>query len=315
MTVVNPLDWTTIQPQFQELQTQALDASNVEDWLQRWSDLEALIYEANAKAYRAKMENTASHSAEAAFLYLLENILPPFSIAANQLKQKLLGFKEYQPTSQTRAFHRRIRVEAEIFRESNVPLLTELGKLAVEYDKIVGALEIDIDGETLTFYAANAKLELADRAFREAVFRAMVARWRLVRDELDALFVKMLPLRRQIALNAGFANYRDFVWLEKTRFDYSPADTQRLHEIIYNQVVPIAKKLQVQRRLTLGLQAVKPWDTQVPFDGQEPLRPFQTITELETKISTMFHALDPELGAQFETLRSNDLLLLPQDSP
>jgi oligoendopeptidase F len=307
MTTVNPLDWKSIQPHFQDLQSQTLNASNVEDWLQRWSDLEVLIFEANARAYRAKMENTASQSAEAAYLHLLENILPPVSIAANQLKQKLLEFKEYKPTSQTRALLKRIRVEAEIFRAENVPLLTELGKLGVEYDKIIGALEIEIDGEKLTFYASAAKLELPDRAFRERVFRAMVRQWRLLRDQLDDIFVKMLPIRRQIALNAGFRNYREYVWLEKTRFDYSPEDARRLHEIIYHQVVPIAKKLHQQRRLTFDLQAVKPWDTYVSFDGLEPLHPFEAVTELETKTSSMIHALDPELGAQFDTLRTNDL--------
>ncbi len=303
----NPKDWNSIQPFFHDLQQTDLNQQNVEDWLQRWSDLEAQIFEAYSRAYRAKMEDTSNHSAETAFLDLLETVLPPVSIAANELKQKLLAFSDYQPTIQTSQLLRRIRAEAQIFQEKNVPLFTELGKLAVEYDKIVGSLEIEFEGKKITFYAANAKLELPDRALRETIYRRMVAAWALVRDELDLIFLKMLPLRRQIAKNAGFNDYREYIWLEKNRFDYSPEDALNLHQIILDQVVPIASDLRIERLQRFQLDAVKPWDTNVSFDGLPALRPFSNVTELESKISSMFHRLDSELGVQFDTLREKDL--------
>jgi oligoendopeptidase F len=307
MTQINPQAWQSLEPHFQDLQAQTLDATNVEPWLQTWSDLEAQIYEAYSRAYRAKMEDTTNQAAEDAFLHLLENILPPVSIAANQLKQKLLAFTEYQPTVQTQHLHKRIRAEAEIFRAENVPLQTELGKLGVEYDKIVGSLEIEFEGQKITFYAATAKLELPDRTLRERVFKAMLAEWSSVRHELDAIFMKMLPLRRQIAQNAGFDNYREYIWLEKTRFDYSTDDSQNLHQIIFQTVVPISNTLREQRRSKLSLKSTRPWDVYLEYDGKPALQPFSDVTELETKISNMFHALAPELGTQFDTLRVSDL--------
>ena len=303
----NPEDWNDIQPHFQRLEAQRLGATNVDAWLQDWSDLEAQFYEAYSRAYRAKMEDTTNSVAEAAFVHLLEHVLPPFSVAANKLKRKLLAFTAYQPNSQTLQFLKRIRSEAQIFREENVPLLTELGKLGVAYDKIVGALEIELDGQNLTFYAASAKLESLDRDLRERIFRLMVKNWSLVRDELDAIFLKMLPIRRQIAKNAGFENYREYVWLEKCRFDYTPLDSMGLHQTILENVVPIAQKLHEGRRQRFGLQTVKPWDIYTASDGLEALKPFATVDELESKISSMFHQLDPELGVQFDSLRANDL--------
>ncbi len=303
----NPRDWNSIQPFFQDLHQQELENSNVEDWLKRWSDLEAQIYEAFSRAYRAKMEDTSNRVAEEAYLDLLENVLPPVSIAANQLKQKLLAFSHFQPSAKTQELLKRIRTEAQIFREQNVPLQTELGKLAVEYDKIVGSLEIEFEGQKITFYAANAKLELPDRDLRERVFRQMVAAWALVRDQLDLIFLKMLPLRRQIAKNAGFQDYREYIWLEKNRFDYSPEDALNLQQIILEHVVPIASELRQERLRRFQLDAIKPWDTNVSFDGLPALKPFSNVTELETKISSMFHHLDPELGAQFDTLREKNL--------
>jgi oligoendopeptidase F len=307
MNSLNPRDWSSIQPHFQSLEHQDLNSSNVEAWLQTWSDLEAQIYEAHSRSYRAKMEDTTNRAAEADYLHSIENILPPVSIAANKLTKKILAFSGYQPTPQTQELLKRVQAEATIFREQNVPLYTELGKLAVEYDKIVGSLEIEFEGQKITFYAAGAKLELPDRALRERVYRDMVAAWAKVGSELDAIFLKMLPLRRQIAKNAGFKDYREFIWLEKNRFDYSPTDAQNLHQIILEHVVPIASRLRQERLGRFQLDAVKPWDVNLSFDGLPALKPFASVTELETKISSMFHALDPELGAQFDTLRDNNL--------
>jgi oligoendopeptidase F len=307
MILPNPRDWNSIQPLFHELQQQTLEHSNVETWLKRWSDLEAQINEAFARAYRAKMEDTNDRNAETGFLDLLENVLPPVSIATNQLKHKLLAFKDFEPSNNTRELLKRIHVEAQIFQEENVPLFTEVGKLAVEYDKIVGALEIEFEGEYITFYAAGAKLELSDRSLRERVYRDMVAAWANVREQLDSIFLKMLVLRRQIAKNAGFKDYREYIWLEKNRFDYSPTDALNLHQIILEHVVPIASELRQERLECFGLEAVKPWDTNVSFDGLPALKPFSSVSELESKISSMFHYLDPELGVQFDTMRGKDL--------
>ena len=95
----NPEDWNDIQPHFQRLEAQRLDAVNVDAWLQDWSDLEAQFYEAYSRAYRAKMEDTTNSVAEAAFVHLLEHVLPPLSVAANKLKRKLLAFTAYQPNT------------------------------------------------------------------------------------------------------------------------------------------------------------------------------------------------------------------------
>ncbi len=42
--------------------------------------------------------------------------------------------------------------------------------------------------------------------------------------------------------------------------------------------------------------------------GREPLKPYQTILELEEKVSAVFYKVDPELGNYFEIMRSQGLL-------
>ena len=39
----------------------------------------------------------------------------------------------------------------------------------------------------------------------------------------------MLAIRHQISLNAGFENYRDYAFVSKHRFDYTPEDCEDFH--------------------------------------------------------------------------------------
>ncbi len=60
--------------------------------------------------------------------------------------------------------------------------------------------------------------------------------------------------------------------------------------------------------MQLGLPTLRPWDTSVDPAGREPLYPYTTIEEFETRISSVFHHVDPQLGAYFETMRAEKLL-------
>ena len=49
---------------------------------------------------------------------------------------------------------KRFRTEASIFRDENIPLETELTKLSNEYDKAVGAMTIEWEGQTESLRSA-----------------------------------------------------------------------------------------------------------------------------------------------------------------
>jgi oligoendopeptidase F len=48
------------------------------------------------------------------------------------------------------------------------------------------------------------------------------------REAIDVLLDRMLEVRRKIAENAGFDNYRDYMHQAKGRFDYTPDRLFRL---------------------------------------------------------------------------------------
>ena len=53
-------------------------------------------------------------------------------------------------------------------------------------------------------------LEDPDRKLREEVYRKINERRLQDKDELNELFTSLLKKRHQVALNAGFENYRDY---------------------------------------------------------------------------------------------------------
>ena len=314
-------DWNTIQPDYDALAGEALEPDGVMAWLGRWSDLEKQLIEARVSAYRAVTENTADETAERRYLHLVEDINPKAQVAAQALKTKLLALQGYAPHPDLAGMLERLRADASIYRDENVPILTELTVLDAEYNKIVGGMSVTLDSQELTLEAASSRLLEPDRSRRESAWHTIHGRWLEDRERLDELFLKMLWLRRQIAHNAGLRDYREYIWRAYARFDYSPEDCRTFHDAILKTVVPLANRLLERDRAALGLETMRPWDFDFRFQldpqGREPLKPFSDAQELTQGGQQIFHAIDPELGAQFEKMRAGflDLGTRPGKAP
>jgi oligoendopeptidase F len=313
---LDPLDWSTIQPYVERLLNTDLLPEAVEPWMQEWSDLSAVIYEANAQIQREITENTADREAEQRFLTFVEKIMPQVRMADQALRDKLLGVRNFAPSPGTEEMVRRFRAEASIYRDENVPLLSELAVLENEYGKITGALTIDWDGETETLPKARQRQRSLDRNERERAWRLEMGAYASVREELDRLYLKMLPLRQQLARNAGLTDYRAYRWLEFCRFDYTPQDCHTFHDAIEHEFVPLANKITAELGAALSLDSVRPWDIEVDPYG-EPLRPFEDVAELVSGAQRIFEQVDPELAAHFAGMKDGflDLDSRPNKAP
>ena len=304
---INPQDWSTVAPHFAALAQENLTAEGVGDWLLRWSELEKTLGEAGAKAGRAKSEDTTDKEAETVYLHLVQDIYPQWSLAAQALKTKLLAVPDYEPLPEHRQFLRRLRNDADLFRPENVPIQAQLQTLANEYDKLTGPMAVLLDGSEVTLPQAEGRLLDTDRNVRETAWRAVQERWLQSRSDLDTLYLQMLPLRRQLAKNAGLTDYRAYMWRAMKRFDYTPEDSQAFHRAIEAEVVPLAKRLLESRRQKLGVETLRPWDLLVDPEGRTPLHPFADVAELEAVTARIFANVDPALGHDFEKFRKGYL--------
>ena len=313
---INPLDWSTVQPHVDTLLAADLTPANADAWLQGWSDLAAVLQESQVKIQRALSENTADEEADRQFNVLIEQIIPRSRLADQKLRDRLLSLNGFTPSSETVELVRRFRAAAAIFRPQNVPLVSQLMKLENRYDKITGGLSIDWDGAVETIPQANARLLNPDRGVRERAWRLIMAAYAGQRAELNALFLEMLPLRRQIARNAGLSDYRAFKWQELNRFDYTPADCFTFHDAIEHEVAPLARQLYTEQAAALGVAPLRPWDVEVNPYGA-PLAPFTDVADLEEGASRIFQRVDPALATHFTTMRDGllDLASRPNKAP
>ncbi len=118
----------------------------------------------------------------------------------------------------------------------------------------------------------------------------------------------MYELRQRAARNAGFANFRDYIFPAKFRFDYTPADCERFHDAIEEAVAPAVERMLAVRRRRLSLDVLRPWDLAVDPYRKTPLRPFSTTEEFVGRARSVFDRVDPVLGSEFQTMIDERLL-------
>jgi oligoendopeptidase F len=151
-------------------------------------------------------------------------------------------------------------------------------------------------------------LEETDRTARQEAWELSAERRLRDRDTLDDLFDQMKKLRIEIAHEAGFSDFVEYAFRNRERFDYRPDDTIRFHEAVERVVVPLARQIQQEQQVALGIESLRPWDLSVDRLGRPPLEPFKDVEKLAAGTEAIFRDVDPELGEQFAFLRSRDLL-------
>jgi oligoendopeptidase F len=105
-----------------------------------------------------------------------------------------------------------------------------------------------------------------------------------------------LNKRQQVAINAGFNNFRDFRFVELGRFDYTKEECFQFHDAVKMHVMPLVDQIYELKRKKLGLEKLMPWDVEAEPEGTEPLRPFKTGEELTEKTIACFNRLKPFFG-------------------
>lgn len=195
-----------------------------------------------------------------------------------------------------------------LYREENLALEVEVEKLVSKYSSIYGSLTVEWEGEEKTIPQMRKYLMSPERSVRERAWRLVVEKRLTVRTELDQIMDEMVRLRHQIALNAGFENFRDYMFKVYERFDYNPEDCKQFHESVRKHVVPLKDAIERKHQSELGVEVYRPWDeTGVPV-GQEPLHPFQTTDELVDGVIRIYDRTDKEFADLLRALREHHLL-------
>ena len=298
--------WDQYAAHASALTQQTLTAASCTAWLADWTQLASLLDEVAARLVIASTVDTTDKAAEARYNAYLEAVQPQW-LATQQTLRELLLQSGLQPAGMEIPL-RNMRAEAALFRETNLPLLTEEKKLGVEYDQTIAAQTVQWEGSERTLSQLGPVYQDPDRTRRERAWRLAMERRLADRPQLNSLWQKFLQLRTQLAANAGLATYRDYAWQDRLRFDYTPQDCSSFHDAIERVAVPAASRIYERRRQRLGLQTLRPWDLDVDVAQRPALRPFTDAAQLVSTSSAIFHRISPQLGEMFDTLDRERLL-------
>ena len=333
---INLGDWPQIAPLFDQLEAraaQAKSATALERWLIDWSELNAALDEEASRRYIAMTCHTDNADAEKAYLHFVEHVEP-------QLKPRQFALEKIYVAHPSRAellkvgvqalacasadklklelqpryavFDRDVKNHVELFRPENVALETEDAKLCQQYQKLIGAQTVKFRGEEKTLVQMGRYLEEPDRALRQEAWELVAKRRLQDVDKCEEIFGQLIQLRTQIAKNAGFENYRDFIFRKMGRFDYTPENCFQFHDAVEKEIMPAVREIQNDRKRQLKLEKLRPWDLAVDPQNRPPLKPFAEVGEMVSRTQKIFNHLDAGLAAGFQQMQ--DLKLLDLDN-
>ncbi len=295
----NITEWAVLAPFFIELEARDISTKEkLEQWLKDQSELEAVVSE-DACWRQIKMTcDTQDKNLEESFNYFCLHIQPHIQPYADALNKKLLQATHVSSLDQSRYFTylRNVKKSIELFKEENIPLQAESAVLQQQYGQITGAMSIEYNGQQYTLQQAGKFLESKDRNVREEVYHKIQQRRLEEKQPLNELFDKLIAIRNQEAINAGFESYVGYRFKELGRFDYAPKDCFQFHEAVKLHVLPLVKAIHQKKQQELGVDQLRPWDLEVEVGDAQPLQPFKTGNELLEKTIDCFHKMNPFFG-------------------
>ncbi len=301
--------WETFESFYTELKQRDISHNDLQLWLADWSRLDSLVNEAGTMIEIEKTLDTTDENREKAFIDFVNNVQPEAALADQELKERFLGLvADVDSLPDFDITLRNMRNQADLFREENVPIITELAKLGNEFDKITGRMVADWDGEEKNLSQLSVFLKDKDRTIRKRAWKLMSELWLDQRKPLNQLYSAMLEQRQALATNAGLDSFREYAFRDYDRFDYTAADCFTFHKAIEEVVVPVTRRIYAQKCRRLGLAKLRPWDVEVDTSDAPPLQPYNGQDELVQGSLNIIQDVDKVLAHYFGTMADEGLL-------
>ncbi len=298
--------WEDIESFYKNLAEREIQSvQELEKWMRDRSELEAFVSEDMGWRYIKMTCSTEDKTLLEKYQYFVNEIEPKIAPISNELNKKLVSHPllNQLDADKYKIYLRSVKKSLEIFRQENIPLFSQIQNEQQKYAAITGAMSILWDGKEITLQQASLLLKDLNRETRQKAYELVVARRLQDADALNELFDTLLQLRHQVAVNAGYLNFRDYMFDAMGRFDYRPQDCLNFHQAIKNTILPLEETIDEKRRLALNVAQLRPWDQDVDTSGQPALKPYSNSAELIQKTIACFKQLDPYFGACIEVMQ------------
>lgn len=279
--------WDEIKPKIDSLLNRSLRTTDEKrSWLLDKNELLQEISEDAGWRYINMTCDTSSEQKKELYLRFVRDIEPHLTEAEFDLQKKYLSAPDPENCGLQGSdiFVKLMKKSLDLFRKENIPIKTQLQELAQKYSEISGAQSAEWEGNNMPLQKIAVHLKKPDREKRKSAWHVIQNRRLKDEEALNSLLNEMIALRHQMALNAGYSNYRDFKHDELGRLDYNVEDCFRFHAAVEKSVVPLFRKLEEDKIKKMKLTGdYKPWDTQADEFGKEPARPFSNGNDLYQK--------------------------------
>lgn len=290
--------WDDVRPYFEKLLEFNIHSfHDLKTWLQFRSELDAMLEEEMAWRYIKMNIDTADEQLAQHFNFFVEEIEPHIAPLQNKLDQKLVESPLSQELGQEYLVYlKSTRTKINIYRNKNIPLLSKLQVESQKYGSINAAMTILVNQEEVTLQRASVFLKDKNRELRKEVFMKIEGRRELDAPKLQSLMNILIELRHQVAQNADYSNYRDYMFDSMCRFYYTKKDCFHFHNSVKNTIVPLLEYFILERKKALNYDNIMPWDTEVDPYSDHIIKPFNNAEELVKKTIQIFYKLDPDFG-------------------
>lgn len=298
-------DWKDVNSYYTELAERTI--GNKDDllrWMADRSELDAIVDDEYRWRYIHQTCDTENEVYKSAYERFIQDIMPNWMNISNTLNKKITASPFIEELDKKRFFVylRNLQAQLALFREENIPLSQQIQLLSQEYGSTIGAMTIEQEGKEYTLPQAAVFMQSQDRNTRKTIFEKTNQRRLQDKEKLDRLFDELLRIRHQMALNAGFENFRDFMFAELGRFDYDVAACEQFHHAIKTEVIPLVNEIYTKRKNELSVDALFPYDLDVDTLNRPALHPFQTQQELVDKSIVCLQSVAPYFADCISTM-------------
>ncbi|MFS0824598.1 M3 family oligoendopeptidase [Bacillus sp. 1P02SD] len=300
-------DVEALETQIQSLLNVPIESvSDLEQWLKEEKNFMIKISEAMTGHQVDFYRNTEDAEIKSTYLHDQQVIQPLLMKYEAKLNEKFCESPYLHQLDKKRyGLMRQVREsKVKLFREENIPLMVKEQELCTKYSEIMGGLTVEWDGEEKPFPFIQSQLDNLDRSVREKAYKKMGSAFRQIKSDMDAIMDELVQLRHQIALNAGFENYRDYMFVVKNR-EYSVQDCYDFHENVEKHIIPAWNRLAAVFKSKLGVDTYRPWDNTAKLMKSPP---YSEVSTLMDGVSEMLGKTDPYFADRFDYMRENGLL-------
>lgn len=296
-----------IEAQFQRLLDISIDSvSDLEKWIEDEKNLRFKIEESLTGHQIDFYRNTEDPDIKSAYLHDQQVILPLVMKYEARLNDKCCESPYFRELDEKLyGLMRRVREsKVKLFREENIPLMIKEQELSTKYSEIMGGLTVEWEGEEKPFPFIESQLDQLDRDVREKAYHLIRSAYRQIKPDTDALMDELIQVRHQIALNAGFENYRDYIFVAKNR-EYSIEECYDFHENVEKHIIPAWNRLADVFKTKLGVDTYRPWDNTAKLLKNPP---YSETSALLDGVAEMLGKTDLFFSERLEYMKEHGLL-------